>query len=381
MGRTIILLLGLVALALLIFLCVRKHTPEIQDDIQMRTSNILSPAPTNWAKANVDGRNVILTGIAPTEVLREKVAEMARVVPGVARIDNQITVAQKTPEETSHIEPKDTLKPDHKDTPHKEPEPETLHTPYKSVFTKTASRIVLSGLVPDEEQRKALLDLAQEKFGTGKGKVKDKLKVAIGAPEGWLQAAKLAITNLALFNEGTANLTDTQIDLSGHIDSEAKNTIEAELQNQLPDNFKVDFDLVVPPLAIEEIHPEQNTDVTCEEQFKEKVAGLVIHFSTDSTDVTTHAVVGKVLQFSASCPNSKIEVAGFTDARGSKAYNLRLSKNRAAAIVNKLIKRGMRADKLKTAGYGETKPLSSNNTKKGQANNRRIEFKYLQAGE
>ena len=42
MGRTVTLLLGLIALALLIFLCVRKHTPEMQDDIQMRTSKILS---------------------------------------------------------------------------------------------------------------------------------------------------------------------------------------------------------------------------------------------------------------------------------------------------------------------------------------------------
>ena len=71
----------------------------------------------------------------------------------------------------------------------------------------------------------------------------------------------------------------------------------------------------MPPLAIEEIHPEQNSDTTCAEQFKEKVAGLAIHFSTDSADITTHAVVGKVLQFSASCPNSKIEVAGYTVAQ------------------------------------------------------------------
>ena len=41
----------------------------------------------------------------------------------------------------------------------------------------------------------------------------------------------------------------------------------------------------------------------------------------------------------------------------------------------------MRADKLKATGYGESKPLSSNNTRKGQANNRRIEFKYIQEGE
>ena len=364
MSRAIILLLGLIALALLIFLCVRKHTPVIQDDIQGRTSNILSPAPTDWAKASVDGRNVLLTGVAPTEVLREKAAEMARAVPGVVSVDNQITVAQLMPEST----------------PVTELESETIHSPYKSLFSKTASGIVLSGLVPDEEHRKTLLQLAEEKFGAGN--VTDQLEVGLGAPEGWLQAAKSAITNLALFKEGSANIADTQIDLSGHVDGEAKDSIEADLQNQLPDNFKVDFDLIVPQLAIEEIHPEsQETGTSCAEQFKEKVAGQIIHFSTDSADVTAQAVVGKLLQFTASCPNSIIEVAGYTDSRGSDSYNLNLSNNRAKAVVNKLIKRGMRADKLKATGYGEANPLSSNNTGKGQANNRRIEFKYLQEGE
>ena len=41
----------------------------------------------------------------------------------------------------------------------------------------------------------------------------------------------------------------------------------------------------------------------------------------------------------------------------------------------------MRADRLKVAGYGEAHPLSDNNTRKGQADNRRIEFSYLQEGE
>ena len=88
------------------------------------------PAPTDWAKAKVDGRNVILTGIAPTEALREKATEMARAVPGVARVDNQITVAQKTPENATLENPKDTQQQHPKNTPQTESEPEALYSPY-----------------------------------------------------------------------------------------------------------------------------------------------------------------------------------------------------------------------------------------------------------
>ena len=60
MSRAVITLLGLLALALLIFLCVRNHSSSIQTDIQNRTSISLSDEPTTWAKVNTDGRNVLL---------------------------------------------------------------------------------------------------------------------------------------------------------------------------------------------------------------------------------------------------------------------------------------------------------------------------------
>ncbi len=366
MSRTVILLLGLIALALLIFLCVRKHTPVIQDDIQTRASSVLSSVPTDWSNVAVDGRNVTLTGVAPTEALRDKAAEMAHTVPGVVSVDNQITVAKLMP------------------VPVPAPEPAAIQSPYHSLFTKTTSGVVLSGVVPDEEHRKTLLKLAEEKFGTEN--VTDNLEIREGAPKGWSQVATSAITNLSLFNRGSASITETQIEISGEVkDGEAKNTIETELQKLLPDNFKVAFDLIVPQRAIEEIHPKpaQVTGSSCTEQFNEKLTGQVIHFSTDSAGVDESglAVIDRILQFSAACPNSIIEVAGYADARGSDSYNMNLSKNRAQAIVDNLIKRGMRAERLKVVGYGEANPRSNNNTRKGQADNRRIEFSYLQEGE
>lgn len=73
-------------------------------------------------------------------------------------------------------------------------------------------------------------------------------------------------------------------------------------------------------------------------------------------------------------PELKFEVGGHTDADGDDASNLKLSQERADAVKTKLVSLGMDAARLNTKGYGETKPISDNNTFEGKAENRRVEF-------
>ena len=73
-------------------------------------------------------------------------------------------------------------------------------------------------------------------------------------------------------------------------------------------------------------------------------------------------------------PELKFEVGGHTDNDGEDAYNLKLSQQRADAVKTQLIKMGILADRLTAKGYGETKPISSNTSDDGKANNRRVEF-------
>ncbi|MDZ7594823.1 MAG: OmpA family protein [Thiobacillus sp.] len=69
-----------------------------------------------------------------------------------------------------------------------------------------------------------------------------------------------------------------------------------------------------------------------------------------------------------------IEVAGHTDSMGSDAYNMRLSKQRAEAVRNFLISRGVAADRLTAKGYGEAQPVADNATEEGRFKNRRVEL-------
>ena len=72
-------------------------------------------------------------------------------------------------------------------------------------------------------------------------------------------------------------------------------------------------------------------------------------------------------------PESRFMVEGHTDSDGSNALNQTLSENRAAAVKNYLIENGINANRLNSTGYGETKPIDTNKTAKGKANNRRVE--------
>lgn len=70
----------------------------------------------------------------------------------------------------------------------------------------------------------------------------------------------------------------------------------------------------------------------------------------------------------------KIEISGHTDAVGSDADNLNLSNNRANAVMQYLLKKGVNGNRLTAKGYGETKFIAPNDTEKGKQKNRRVEF-------
>jgi OOP family OmpA-OmpF porin len=211
------------------------------------------------------------------------------------------------------------------------------------------------------------------------------LEIGLGAPENWLQIATSAINNLNFLKTGDADMTDSHLKLTGKALDTAANTTIANNFNQLSTLFSVDLEVANPPIPVANTSvAEQAPEHSCLDQFKQSLSNdRIIYFSTDSSQLKEQSerAINKILQFSSACPNSIIEVAGYTDSRGSEPYNLTLSNKRAKSIANELIKRGVPTKMLTVKGYGESNPSSNNDTGKGQANNRRIEFRYLQEGE
>jgi len=74
-------------------------------------------------------------------------------------------------------------------------------------------------------------------------------------------------------------------------------------------------------------------------------------------------------------PAWKLSVGGHTDGIGGDAFNLDLSKRRAAAVKDALVKKyAIEATRLSTAGFGKSQPKDTNDTLEGRAHNRRVEL-------
>jgi len=92
MKKILILLLGAIALMLLAWFCLERHTPAIEQDLVSRSDSELKAAGIDWSRVEIDGRDVILAGVAPTAVLRDKAGEVVRQTYGVRTVNNLITV-------------------------------------------------------------------------------------------------------------------------------------------------------------------------------------------------------------------------------------------------------------------------------------------------
>jgi len=104
-----------------------------------------------------------------------------------------------------------------------------------------------------------------------------------------------------------------------------------------------------------------------------------IYFDFDRTTLKPESFIelNKVVEFLKQNSKLVIEIAGHTDSKGSDEYNLNLSQGRSQAVVDYLISQGIESSRLQAHGYGETKPIDTNETDEGRANNRRVEFTIL----
>ena len=105
-----------------------------------------------------------------------------------------------------------------------------------------------------------------------------------------------------------------------------------------------------------------------------------INFEFDSAVIDTIASgpeLDSLAVFMIENPNISIEISGYTDNSGDAAHNKTLSMERAEAVKNAIIKRGIEAYRMVAAGYGESRPLVPNDSEKNKALNRRVEVRVI----
>ena len=107
--------------------------------------------------------------------------------------------------------------------------------------------------------------------------------------------------------------------------------------------------------------------------------GKVILFDSGKSTFQkgTYTVLQSITSILKEYPYSRFMIEGHTDSDGSNQLNQALSENRAAAVKNYLIENGISTDRLRSTGFGETKPIATNKTAKGKAMNRRVEISLI----
>jgi len=113
-----------------------------------------------------------------------------------------------------------------------------------------------------------------------------------------------------------------------------------------------------------------------------KVQARAVYFNSGKAtfktgDKVTPERLDAIKEILKNYPNAKFSIEGHTDSDGSDKLNQKLSEDRANAVRNALIARGVNPNNLTSVGFGETKPVATNKTKEGKAENRRTEVKHV----
>jgi outer membrane protein OmpA-like peptidoglycan-associated protein len=103
---------------------------------------------------------------------------------------------------------------------------------------------------------------------------------------------------------------------------------------------------------------------------------IYINFDFDKAIIKPESkpTVNEVIRMMKQSPDLKLSINGYTDNVGTHEYNVKLSQARAAAVVDALAKAGIAADRLSSAGFGDSNPIDDNNKPEGRAKNRRVEL-------
>jgi len=125
------------------------------------------------------------------------------------------------------------------------------------------------------------------------------------------------------------------------------------------------------PVAVEEIKKE----VPVEKEIV--LRNVYFDFKRSILRRDAKEELNRLVELMKKMPDMRVEISGHTDAAGSAKFNMQLSQWRVESVVAYLVRRGIKANRMETKYFGKTKPVATNETREGRAENRRVELKIL----
>jgi peptidoglycan-binding protein ArfA len=246
-------------------------------------------------------------------------------------------------------------------------------------ITRNGNDFTLTGDLPDAAAKTSLLDWLRGKFGADVNLVDNlNLRAGVSTPDvsalgKVFDAAAAGIPDFSFSIDGdTLTLTGTAPS------AEVRDAVESAAKAAWP-NIKLVNNIQIAPASAAPAPPATpGTPGPCA-VLQDDVSALLrtpINFSTDGFVLApaSQQLLSQVADKLKSCAGAQVVVTGYTDNSGNDAINVPLSSNRAKAVADYLVSQGLAADHVTSSGAGSAKPIASNDTPEGKAQNRRVEI-------
>jgi len=243
--------------------------------------------------------------------------------------------------------------------------PATLHA-YVEHGTLT-----LRGSLPSETSKAAILQRAQELYGTTPGRVVDELTVdARVGPASWAGNVPQVLPVLGHMTErGSIIIDGRTIVLSGRVNNDrTKATVLRDIAPLTQAGLELEDHILAAPSPA--------SSLSLQKRLNEILSHGSIEFESNATTMTprSRATLDQLITQLRQAPRTAIEIGGHTDKYGAPDYNLQLSHRRAEAVRDYFINHGL-TNQFTAVGYGASRPLSAAQSPDGLQHNRRIELR------
>jgi outer membrane protein OmpA-like peptidoglycan-associated protein len=244
--------------------------------------------------------------------------------------------------------------------------------PYWFEAQSDRSGVALTGYVPDQATRGALVAAAEAAGYTGK--LRDELQIVGSAPASFGAAARQALGNLLRLDMGSVRVEDQTAILRGMT---CRDVIRQEVETGMGAGLPAGF------TGSGQVSMRQTGCTNCQLELDDATKGRSVLFAQGTAhfgqDAGSEGVVNEVARVLQACPNARIAVEGHTNFDGERRGfpNRPLSQARAAAVIDALTARGLAPSRFTAVGYGPDRPLIPHGAAGAREQNRRVQFTIL----
>ena len=324
----------------------------------------------------VTGNDLVLGGSVVSKAIgNEKVATAERLLGSQLNVVDNLSVDQSVINKLKPVKSASTAESSDNSTQSNEGD-EGTPVVLRPATLRIQSRnnvITLTGQVSSNEEADTIRNGLNKLFGPDNYEDDLTINASVGSAK-WIDSAIDVVTEMRDINDFGLSINRGQMLLSGKVPDREFGLNTAIAATEITGN-SLD---ILNNFSVRDSTIDSSEDLLAQSLMQEldalPTANIV--FNKGSTTLTDKAQ--EVLDDAAAAilgyENVVVEISGHTDSSGDAVRNLRLSKERAAVVLDYLVDRNVPANRLRAIGYGETAPISDNETAQGRAANRRIEF-------